>query len=139
MKKLLKEGYRPKLRPSGHDISGKFANEHEGAIAPNLIAAANTDSNSAYLRRCKEQAIKPHPARFPEVLPEFFIQFLTDADDLVLDPFAGSSVTGAVAEALNRRWMCFEIVEEYLTGAALRFEDQLTQPALLSGVELDVE
>lgn len=39
MKNLLKNGYDPKLRPSGHDISNKFGNDRGGAIPPNLINA----------------------------------------------------------------------------------------------------
>ena len=38
MKNLLKNGYRAKLRPSGHDISTKFQNDRGGAIPPNIIA-----------------------------------------------------------------------------------------------------
>jgi DNA modification methylase len=44
----------------------------------------------------------------PTDLVEFFIRFLTDTGDLVFDPFAGSNTTGAVAEALGRRWMTCE-------------------------------
>ncbi len=121
MKKLLREGYKAKLRPSGHDISEKFMKRHEGAIPPNLLAIANTDSNSRYLRKCRERNITPHPARFPRRLPEFFIRFLTEPGDLVLDPFAGSNVTGSVAERLGRRWLAFEIIEEYLEGSKYRF------------------
>jgi site-specific DNA-methyltransferase (cytosine-N4-specific) len=33
---------------------------------------------------------KPHPARFPEKLPMFFIEFLTDPGDTIYDPFCGS-------------------------------------------------
>jgi site-specific DNA-methyltransferase (cytosine-N4-specific) len=46
---------------------------------------------------------------------------LTDPGDLVVDPFAGSCVTGAVAERLGRRWICYEINEVYLRGAIGRF------------------
>lgn len=123
MKQLLKNGYKAKLRPSGHDISTKFQKDNSGAIPPNLIEAANTESNSAYLRKCKEVGTKPHPARFPATFPDFFINFLTDEDDLVLDPFAGSNTTGSVAEKLHRRWMSFELNEEYLIGSQYRFED----------------
>lgn len=51
MKKLLKNGYKPALRPSGHDISDKFIRDNNGAIPSNLLTLANTESNSAYLRR----------------------------------------------------------------------------------------
>jgi site-specific DNA-methyltransferase (cytosine-N4-specific) len=121
MKRLLKEGYKAKLRPSGHDISGNFSKDNRGAIPPNLLSLANTDSNGVYLRQCRQRDIKPHPARFPHGLPEFFIKFLTDPDDLVVDPFAGSNVTGEVAEQLSRRWLAFELVEEYLEASKFRF------------------
>jgi DNA modification methylase len=122
MMQLLKNGYKPKMRPSGHDISGKFQTNNNGAIPPNLLELANTESNSLYLRRCKEKGIKPHPARFPVEFPKFFINFLTDKGDLVLDPFAGSNATGQAAELLQRNWLAFEIAEPYLQGSALRFD-----------------
>lgn len=126
MRGLLRNGYRPMLRPSGHDISPKFSTDNGAAIPPNLIAIPNTESNSYYLRYCKEHSLNPHPARYPAALPEFFVRMLTDRDDLVFDPFAGSCVTGEVCERLRRKWVCVETVEEYLKGALGRFE----RPAL---------
>ena len=123
MKQLLKNGYKAKIRPSGHDISDKFQKDNKGAIPPNLLEIANTESNSAYLRRCKAAGIKPHPARFPQGFAQFFIKFLTDEGDIVLDPFAGSNTTGFVAEVLQRRWISFEINEDYIIGSRYRFED----------------
>ena len=121
MKGLLKNGYKAKLRPSGHDISEKFSIDNGAAIPPNVIAVANTDSNSHYLRYCKERGLKPHPARFPAEVPEYFIRMLTDPGDLIVDPFAGSCVTGETAERLKRKWVCCELVEEYVEGALGRF------------------
>lgn len=124
MKHLLKNGYKPKLRPSGHDISDNFNKDNDGAIPPNLLELANTESNSSYFRRCKEGNIKPHPARFPSAFPEFFIKLITDKSDLVLDPFAGSNTTGFSAESLQRRWLAFELQEDYLLSSIFRFEDR---------------
>jgi DNA modification methylase len=121
MKKLLKNGYQAKIRPSGHDISDKFQKDNQGAIPPNLLEIANTESNSAYLRRCKAAGMKPHPARFPQAFAEFFIKFLTNEGDIVLDPFAGSNTTGFTAETLQRRWLAFEINEDYVRGSLYRF------------------
>ena len=64
-----------------------------------------------------------HPARMPEGLVEFFVRFLTDPDDLVLDPFAGSNTTGAVAEQLGRRWVGIERNPEYARASRARFAD----------------
>ena len=121
MKRLLKGGYKAKLRPSGHDISKKFRRNNGGAVPPNLLAVANTESSGRYQAYCRAENIAIHPARFPAQIPEYFIRFLTDPGDLVADPFAGSCVTGAVAENLRRKWICCELSEEYLLGARSRF------------------
>jgi DNA modification methylase len=122
MLKVLEKGYTCMgRRPSGHVISDGYVRDNGGAIPPNLLVISNTESNSRYFRYCREHGIKPHPARYPEELPEFFIRMLTDPGDLVVDPFAGSCTTGAVAERLGRRWICYEIHEEYLRGAVGRF------------------
>jgi len=122
MKELLQRGYKPQLRPSGHDISSKFNRNHNGAIPPNLLEFANTESNSRYLRACRQAGLAPNPARYPHGLPEFFIKFLTEPGDLVLDPFAGSNVTGEVCERLDRKWIAIELIEEYLQGSKFRFD-----------------
>lgn len=124
MKALLKNGYKAQLRPSGHDISEKFNNDNGGAIPPNLLELANTESNSYYMKKCKELGIKPHPARFPKDFADFFIKFATEEGDLVLDPFAGSNTTGYAAEKLKRRWIAMEINEPYLEGSKIRFEEE---------------
>jgi site-specific DNA-methyltransferase (cytosine-N4-specific) len=128
MKYLLQNGYRAKKRPSGHDISTKFGKNNGAAIPPNLIALPNTESNSYYLRFCKENGIEPHPARYPRGIPEYFVRMLTDPGDLVVDPFGGSCVTGEVAERLNRRWLCIELREDYLRGGIGRFKRHAAGP-----------
>jgi site-specific DNA-methyltransferase (cytosine-N4-specific) len=126
MKELLEKGYRAKKRPSGHDISENFAVNNGAAIPPNLIAIPNTESNSFYLRYCQAKGIKAHPARFPAALPEYFIRMLTDKGDMVYDPFGGSCVTGEVGERLERKWVCSDLMEEYLIGALGRFKQEST-------------
>lgn len=121
MRDLLEKGYRAKKRPSGHDISEKFSIDNGAAIPPNLIAIPNTESNSFYLRYCEEHGLKPHPARYPAELPEYFIRMLTDPGDVVVDPFGGSCVTGEVCERLDRSWTCIELLEEYCEAALGRF------------------
>lgn len=126
MKKLLADPeafYRPKGRPSGHDIGASFGKDNGGAIPSNLLQIPNTDSNGSYLRGCKTVGEKGHPARFPSKLPEFFIKMLTDPGDLVVDIFAGSNTTGQVAESLGRRWQAFELSRDYLATSAFRFLD----------------
>ncbi len=97
----LAKYYKPRKRPSGHDISKGFYNGGKGAIPSNLLQIPNTESNTKYLKLCEEFNAKKHPARFPIELPElptFFIDFLTDPGDLILDVFAGSNTTGQAFE-----------------------------------------
>lgn len=121
MQELLSKGYKAMKRPSGHEISEKFQTNNGAAIPPNLLAIPNTDSNSFYLRYCEKKGFKPHPARYPAELPEYFIRMLTEPGDLVVDPFAGSCVTGMVCEQIKRRWVCIEMVQEYCEAAKGRF------------------
>jgi DNA modification methylase len=127
MKKLIENPdkfYKPQKRPSGHDISASFGNDNGGSIPSNLLSFSNSESNSKYMSNCKELGIKAHPARFPKKLPEFFINYLTEEKDLVLDFFAGSNTTGEVCQDLNRRWISFEIDADYVAASALRFESR---------------
>ena len=124
MKKLLDDPeafYDPKMRPSGHDISNGFAKDNGGAIPSNLLQISNSESNGAYLAGCKAADIKAHPARFPTKLPEFFIRFLTDPGDTVVDIFAGSNTTGSVADIERRHWLAFDESTDYLAASAFRF------------------
>jgi site-specific DNA-methyltransferase (cytosine-N4-specific) len=100
MHALFRNGYNDGRRPSGHVIGKKFNIDNGGAIPPNLIEVSNTRSSDNYQVYCRDLGLRIHPARFPCEIPEFFVKFLTEEGDLVLDPFAGSNMTGAVAEQL---------------------------------------
>jgi DNA modification methylase len=122
MKRLLANGYNEGRRPSGHTVSSKWKQDLGGAIPKNLLSISNTSSHDIYQKACREANIPAHPARFPWELPKFFIEFLTDSnDDLVVDIFAGSNVTGAVAESLDRQWLAFELRQDFLEGSKYRF------------------
>lgn len=125
MKRLMKRGVEGTKRPSGHVITEKFSHDRGGSIPSNLVTWGNNDSNSAFMKVCRERGIQTHPARFPSVLPEFFVRLLTDAGDTVMDPFAGSNTTGKAAENLDRLWLAFELTEDYLRTSALRFDIDL--------------
>jgi DNA modification methylase len=131
MLRLAKKGVKATVRPSGHNINSSFdkiesggsiaSNVFEDNIANEMLVSGNNSANDPYTRRCKETETKIHPARFPIALPEFFTKLLTDEEDLVLDPFAGSNTAGAVAERLGRRWIAMELHEEYLEASKFRF------------------
>lgn len=127
MKKLLvdPEAYFTAAdRPSQHYVSNNFR-DNGGALPSHLLTIPNSESNGAYLRACKRAGAAGHPARFPEGVPEFFIKLLTDPGDLVVDFFAGSNTTGAVAERLGRRWLSSELDLSYVAASAFRFLEDL--------------
>jgi len=131
MKKLLRtQTYNTGRRPSDQSINKTaFLKDNGGAIPANLIVSSNTNSFDPYLKKCREYSLTAHPARFPHVLPEFFIKLCTtERTDLVFDPFAGSNTTGYVAGENNRRWVSCDLDEEkkqsgsYVTMSSLRFD-----------------
>jgi site-specific DNA-methyltransferase (cytosine-N4-specific) len=138
MQRLAKKGLKATTRPGGYKINPSWATSvAKGAIPSNFVQAklfpddfkfpedvliaGNNSANDAYTLRCKEAGVPIHPARFPAAIPNFFVRLLTEPNDVVLDPFAGSNTTGAVAEALDRRWIAFDDVEDYLKGSRFRF------------------
>jgi site-specific DNA-methyltransferase (cytosine-N4-specific) len=140
MLRLIRSGkYNDGKRPSEHQIRPKsFLRNHGGSIAqnffevlplepnravrlPNAFSFSNTASNDHYSRACRTLGIAPHPARMPVGMAAFFVQFLTDPGDLVLDPFAGSNTTGAVAASMSRRWLSIDVNQAYAEHSKLRF------------------
>src|SRR5271165_4071905 len=143
MLRLNRNGVRETTRPSGHIIRQSWDKIHSGgAIPANLIESelpndadpslpdsllrfGNNSANDEYTQHCKNAGVKIHPARFPAALPNFFIKMLTGTDDIVVDPFAGSNTTGAVAEPLSRRWIACDNSEEYIAASISRFASVL--------------
>lgn len=143
MKKLIEaKKFNSGKRPSEHSISSSaFTKDNGGSIAHNLfelepidenrdvrlphnvLSFSNTASNDFYLKRCRSENVTPHPARMNRGLINFFTEFLTEENDLILDPFAGSNTTGYCAEKLKRRWISVEANEDYAYDSIIRFED----------------
>jgi DNA modification methylase len=120
MHRLLRVGYNRGSRPSGH-VAIRFDRNNGGAIPPNLITVAHTNSNDKYQAYCRQHGLLAHPARFPRQVPDFFVKFLTHKGDLVLDPFCGSNMTGYVAEKSGRRWLALDCSAQYINGSRGRF------------------
>ena len=71
----------------------------------------------------------PHPTQKPEMVVERVMKASSNPGDVVLDPFIGSGTTAVVAVRLGRRFIGFEINEEYVRLSAKRLDR--TQPGLL--------
>jgi len=143
MKNLLEtKKFNSGRRPSQHIISEKgFLKNNKGSISHNvlelehetdnkeirypysMLRISNTKSNDFFTKTCKEREIIPHPARMPLELASFFINFLTDKGDIVLDPFGGSNTTGFCAERVERKWISIETDKEYGDQSKIRFEE----------------
>jgi site-specific DNA-methyltransferase (cytosine-N4-specific) len=142
MKKLLEtRQFNRGNRPSGFQVDDtSFSTDHGGAIAhnlfeledidpsrdarlPNAFRFANTISADYFSRACRQRNIQPHPARMPSGLANFFVQFLSEPGDLVLDPFAGSNTTGYAAEINQRRWLSIERNHAYAEQSEIRLRD----------------
>jgi site-specific DNA-methyltransferase (adenine-specific) len=63
-----------------------------------------------------------HPAPFPVELPYRLIQLYTYSNEIVLDPFMGSGQTALAALKAGRRYVGYELNEEYLELARKRIE-----------------
>lgn len=132
---LKKKAYNAGRRPSEHVISDAgFLKNNNGAIPPNVfledganlaedfLTYANTGSVENYQQFCRNNKITSHPARMPPRLAEFFIRFLTNEGDLVIDPFGGSNTVGHIAEKLGRKWLTIEANPLYAAASIARFD-----------------
>ena len=54
-----------------------------------------------------------HPAPFHPDLPKFFIKWLTNRRNIVLDPFMGSGTVAKAAQEMGRNYLGFEINSSY--------------------------
>jgi adenine-specific DNA-methyltransferase len=73
-------------------------------------AGTNQSAKRDHLRKLLSE-IEPFATPKPEELLRLILQISTDPNDLVLDSFAGSGTTGAVAHKMNRRWIMVELEE----------------------------
>jgi site-specific DNA-methyltransferase (adenine-specific) len=64
-----------------------------------------------------------HPCQMPEALLERIVAVSSNPGDVVLDPFAGSGTTLAVAKRLGRRYLGIELSAEYAEGVRQRLAD----------------
>ena len=71
-----------------------------------------------------------HPAPFPEELPYRLIQLYSFKGDIVLDPFMGSGTTAVAAIKSERKFVGYDISQEYIDLAEKRLKPFLEQTSL---------
>ena len=98
---------------------------------------SNQDAKRDHLRKLLPE-IEPFATPKPEQLLERILLISTKAGDLVLDSFAGSGTTGAVAQKMGRRWIMVELGEHCHTHIIPRLKKVVdgTDPG---GITADVD
>jgi DNA modification methylase len=103
---------------------GSYGNATEGKIPGNVIHMGHRcPDKSDVAKLAKAAGLPVHGATMPTKLARFIIEFLTEKDDLVVDPCAGWFTTSRAAEQTGRRWFATEQMGEYVLGGALGFKD----------------
>jgi len=74
-----------------------------------------------------EKKFGKHPTQKPVALLERIIFASTNSDDVILDPFTGSSTAGVAAVRHNRRFIGIDNNTEYLELSVKRLEEELTE------------
>jgi site-specific DNA-methyltransferase (adenine-specific) len=95
---------------------------------PTVYNSKKVPGNVWYIPRVRYRMpeYEEHPSQKPEALLERIILASSQEDDLVLDPFAGTFSTCAVAKKLNRRSIGIELQEEYIKIGLRRLDIQHT-------------
>jgi site-specific DNA-methyltransferase (adenine-specific) len=70
-----------------------------------------------------EKTFGKHPTQKPIDLLQRIVLASTDRNDLILDPFAGSSTTGLAAYYYDRKYVGIDTDEQYLELSKKRFEN----------------
>lgn len=96
----------------------RFLSEvQDGLVPKTLWTQREVGSNDSAKKEF--QALIPAPIPFdtpkPERLVERIIHIATNPGDIVLDVFAGSGTTAAVAQKMGRRWVTCELLENTFT------------------------
>jgi len=100
-------------------INGVQEHIYKERIQPDKVRPDNV-FRFANAGASRDNTIK-HPAPFHKELPLFFINLLTDENDLVLDTFSGIGTTGVACKELNRNYIGFELNEKYADFSLERF------------------
>ncbi len=76
-----------------------------------------------------------HPAPFPEELPNRLIQLYSFTNDIVLDPFIGSGTTAISALKASRKYIGYDINQDYIDLANRRIEPHKLQSNLTFAID----
>jgi site-specific DNA-methyltransferase (cytosine-N4-specific) len=111
-------------RPSHHSVvrtrMRDTAIRRGGTTPPNVIEYCST---SHY-----EDIGNPHPAKTQYVIADYWVRYLTEEGDIILDPFCGSGTVGVAALRYGRNFLGVEKEMKYVQLARRRLQQVLHQP-----------
>jgi site-specific DNA-methyltransferase (cytosine-N4-specific) len=112
---------------------GSYSKETAGKIPQNVFNFSNyCKEGRAVSAYAKTLGIPAHAAKMPLPLAEKLVKFLSQEGDLICDPFGGTLTTGHAAEIHGRRWICTDMIWEYIRSSFVRFDDKVINPRFLS-------
>jgi len=111
------------------DSQRKIGNLENITVAKNEFIT-NSSASWSFMPETRMNKIYNHPAMFPIELPYRLIQQLSYKDDVVLDVFSGMGTTCLAASMLKRKWIGFELSEDYAARSRERIEKYLDQERL---------
>jgi len=131
--KIYNEGepYTRVLRRNGYKRDGKDQIDRsdsrgytkDGYVLQNNGTREQTDVIKAPPKQCmKYEERTAHPTQKPLKVMETLIKWLTNENDLIIDPFMGSGTTGVAAIKTGRRFIGIEKEPEYFEIAKARIE-----------------
>ncbi|MBB2678470.1 UNVERIFIED_ORG: adenine-specific DNA-methyltransferase [Rhizobium esperanzae] len=99
----------------GMPIIKRYLSDVQGGVVPRTWwpadeAGHNQEAKRDHLNKLL-RGIEPFPTPKPERLLHRILTIATNPGDLILDSFAGSGTTGAVAHKMGRRWIMVELGE----------------------------
>jgi len=82
--------------------------------------------NVGFQHTTKDKVAKDHPALMPESLAQDHILSWSNPGDLILDPFSGGGTTCKMAKILGRKYLGFDISQEYVDIGRQRLQDSVS-------------
>ena len=101
---------------------GSYSGQTAGSIPRNVLQFGNSCPSGRQVNAyARDNGLPTHGAKMPLSMPDFLIRWLSRPGDLVVDPFAGTMTTGEAAQMNGRRWLCLEMMLDYIQQGFVRF------------------